>query len=332
MTRVIALRSVDEAQDVAQEWGCLHAGGASDIFTSPAWCLASWRAFPDLGTPLLLIAFDGAGALLGALPLTNGPLGPAWAASPLGDEHDVRVRRDQPARDVVSALVRSVPRVAERGRTVLRDVRPGGLLACAATSRRGCPAPVVHLNDPDPEFGAGGCLPGWSRKRRRTLRGARHRLEESGNVTVQRLADQASLAAILPAFARTRLAAWAARGRLSELPVMDRHPGFPEFLADAASSLAAQGRCLLARLNFDGEPLAQALFFRSPGADLLYMSTYQPTVARYGVSHLLLAEACQMAVADGVRILELGRGDEPYKFALGARTRYLRNVVLPPVP
>ncbi|MDQ3762488.1 MAG: GNAT family N-acetyltransferase [Actinomycetota bacterium] len=332
MTRVIALRSLDEAQDVAQEWAHLHADGASDIFTSPAWCLASWRALPDLGGPSLLIALEDAGMLLGVVPLTNGPLGTTWAASPLGDEHDLRVRGDQPSQEAVSALLRSVPWMVESGQTMLTDVRPGGLLARAATSRRGCPAPVVCLNDPDPEFGALGCLPGWSCKRRRALRSARRRLEESGTVTVQRLADPASLAAALPAFARTRLASWTARGRLAELPVMDRHPGFPEFLTYTGSSLAAQGQCLLARLNLDGEPLAQALFFRFPGADLLYMSTYQLSAARYSPSHLLLAESAQRAVADGVRVLELGRGDEPYKFVLGAQARYLRNVVLPPVP
>ncbi|MGH3907124.1 MAG: GNAT family N-acetyltransferase [Pseudonocardiaceae bacterium] len=330
MTRVITLGSVHEAQDVAQEWGRLHVGGSSDIFTSPAWCLAGWRAFPDLGTPLLLIALDGAGVLLGALPLTNGPLGPSWPGSPLGDEHDVRVRRDQPVPGVVSALLRAVPRVAEAAETVLTDARPGGLLARAAISRPGSAAPVVHLNDPDPEFDALACVPGWSRERRRTLRSARRRLEESGKVTLQCMADQATLVATLPVFARIRLASWAARGRLCELPVMDRHPRFPEFLADVGSNLAVEGRCLLGRLDLDGEPLAQALFFRSPGADLLYMSTYQPTAARHSPSHLLLAEAARMAVAGGVRVMELGRGDEPYKFALGAQTRYLRNVVLAP--
>lgn len=330
VTDVIALRSVDEAQDVAKEWGRLHAGGSSDIFTSPAWCLASWRAFPDRGTPLLLIALDGAGKLLGALPLTNGPLGPTWAGSPLGDEHDVRVRRDQFAQGVASALLRSIPREAQAGKTVLTDVRPGGLLTCAAMSQPGCPAPVMNLNDPDPDFGALGCLPGWSRERWRTLRSARRRLEVSGRVTVQRLTEQPTLAAALPAFARIRLASWRARGRLYELPAMDRHPSFPTFLADAGSSLAAEGRCVLGSLNLDGEPIAQALFFRSPGADLLYMSTYQLAAARYGPSHLLLAEAAQMAISDGVRVIELGRGDEPYKFALGAHTRYLRNVVVGP--
>jgi len=119
------------------------------------------------------------------------------------------------------------------------------------------------------------------------------------------------------ATARSRLAAWEQRGRLSELPVMDRHPHFPELLADAGSRLATEGRCLLACLRLDEEPIAQALYFRSPGADLLYMSTYQPTMAQYSPSHVLLSEAVLVAVAEGVRTLELGRGDEEYKFARG---------------
>ncbi len=213
---------------------------------------------------------------------------------------------------------------------VLADVRPGGVLTGAAAHQRGCPAPVVHLCEPDEEFGALACLPGWSRERRRTLRSAWRRLERSGDLTVVRVADPVSLAAALPVFARSRLASWAHRGRLAELPAMDRHPRFPEFLADVGSSLATQGRCLLVCLDLDGESLAQALFFRLPGADLLYMSTYLPKVARFSSSHLLLAEAARMAVAEGVRVVELGRGDEPYKFALGAQPRYLRDVRLAP--
>jgi CelD/BcsL family acetyltransferase involved in cellulose biosynthesis len=111
---------------------------------------------------------------------------------------------------------------------------------------------------------------------------------------------------------------------------MDRHPRFPEFFADAGRGLAASRRCLLVRLDLDGESLAEGLFFRSPGADLLYMSSYQPKAARFGPSHLLLAEAARMAMAEGVRVVELGRGDEPYKFGLGAQPRYLRDVILTP--
>jgi CelD/BcsL family acetyltransferase involved in cellulose biosynthesis len=330
MIRVVAVGSLAEAGAVADEWDGMRAAGASDVFTSSAWCLAGWRAFPDLGSPLLLLAVDGSGVLLGALPLTAGPKDPAWAASPLGDEHDLRIHPEVPTPAVGSALLRSAPRTSRDGETLLRDVRPGGILAGLARSHAGCPAPFVRLRGPDEEFGALACLPGWSRKRRRTLRSARRHLETVGTVSIQRLTESHLLAEALPNFARSRLGAWKRRGRLAELPAMDRHPHFPEFLGEAGSRLAAGGRCVLLRLLLDDEPLAQALFFRASGADLLYMSTYDPAMTPYSPSHLLIAEAARLAVDDGVRILELGRGDERYKFVLGAEPRHLRDVVLGP--
>jgi CelD/BcsL family acetyltransferase involved in cellulose biosynthesis len=50
-------------------------------------------------------------------------------------------------------------------------------------------------------------------------------------------------------------------------------------------------------------------------------------MARYGPSHLLLAEVAAAAFTEGVRVIELGRGDEPYKFDLGAQQRYLRDLL-----
>lgn len=38
-----------------------------------------------------------------------------------------------------------------------------------------------------------------------------------------------------------------------------------------------------------------------------------------------------MAVEEGVRTIELGRGDEPYKFDLGAEPRCLQDLALPVV-
>lgn len=59
------------------------------------------------------------------------------------------------------------------------------------------------------------------------------------------------------------------------------------------------------------------------------MSAFDPELAVYCPSHLLLAEAAANAVADGVDMIEMGRGDEPYKFDLGASRRYLRDLVSP---
>lgn len=145
---------------------------------------------------------------------------------------------------------------------------------------------------------------------------------------MDRLTDPLSLAAALPTFVTQRLSAWQDRRRLHELPAMDRHPCFAGFLTEVGAGLGLQGRCLLTRIKLDGEPIAQSLMFRTSGADLLYMSTYRPEMARYSPSHLLLAEAANTAVGEGIRVIEMGRGGEPYKFDLGALPRRLRDLTL----
>jgi hypothetical protein len=53
----------------------------------------------------------------------------------------------------------------------------------------------------------------------------------------------------------------------------------------------------------------------------LRISMYQRNIL------LLLAEIAAAAFAEDVRFIELGRGDEPYKFDLGAEQRHLRDLL-----
>ncbi|MGH8934495.1 MAG: GNAT family N-acetyltransferase [Egibacteraceae bacterium] len=328
MTSVVLLTTIDEVESLMPEWERLQAGGASGIYTSPAWCLAAWRNFPDLGTPYVAAAVANDGTLLGVLALTVNRGRLSWPGRSLGDEHDARVLSDSADREMTIALVHAVIRRWSSHPTVLTDVRPEGVLTGVVNSSPGCPAPILPLHEEDLEFGALGCIPGWSRKRRRGLRSARTRLVQQGTITVERLLDSRALAAALPTFVTKRLSAWNDRERLHELPAMDRHPRLPQFLTDVGRDLSSQRRCFLAQIKLDGEPIAQSLMFRTSAADLLYMSTYRPEMARYSPSHLLLADIACTAVAEGVRVIEMGRGDEPYKFDLGAVPRHLRDLAL----
>lgn len=322
--------SIAEAGALAPRWQRLPAAGASAIYTSSAWCLMAWKAFPDLGPPRLVTVMDS-GTLLGLLPLTsesNGN-GLSWAGWPLGDEHDARIGPSACRQEeIAAALLYGAATATSAGTTPrLPDVRSASVLTRVAGSRPGSPAPILRLGEPDTPFGPLACIPGWSRDRRRQLRSARRRLAEAGTVAFERISEPAQLAAALPRFVEARLAAWRHRGRLEELPAMDRHVNFPDFIASVASELSSRDQCYLAVISLDGDPVAQSLLFRTLGADLLYMSTYRPDATRYGPSHLLLAEIAAAAVAEGVRVIELGRGDEPYKFDLGAERRYLRDLL-----
>jgi CelD/BcsL family acetyltransferase involved in cellulose biosynthesis len=202
-------------------------------------------------------------------------------------------------------------------------VRAGSPLAQIADSYPGCSSPVPHLTFPDTEFGALSCLPDLSPQRRRNLRRARNGLHGLGDVRLDRLTNPEKLAVSLPGFVKERIASWRQRGRLSELPNMDRHPSFSDFLAEVGYALAKEGRCFLARLCVDGNPIAQNLFFRAHDTNLMYMTTYRVEFARFSPSHLLLAEIAQQSVKEGNRMIETGRGDEVYKFDLGAEARHL---------
>lgn len=324
--QVAIVEDIDTCERLLPAWRGLDAGGASSIFTSPWWALSSWRHFPDLGHPQLLLASEPDGSVTSILPLTAGPEKITWAGSPLGDEHDVQVRNAaRPA--AAEALMDSARKLVDPGQTLtLCDVRPDGVLARLGIARQGCPAPTLPLAEADTEFGDLACIPGWSRTRRRGLRSRRAMLHGTGRVTVERFSDPVGLSDMLPRFVEARLAAWAERGRLDELPVMDRHPGFPLFIAESAAGLAMAGKCYLGWLCFNDQPIAQALYFRTRHSDLLYMSTFDERFAKYSPSHLLLAAMADLAWREGRRVIELGRGDEPYKFDHGAVARFLQDV------
>lgn len=332
MTLTVAVTdNIADAAALAPQWERLRAVGASAIYTSPAWCLTAWKAFPDLGSPRLVTVVNN-GTLLGLLPLTWDGSGTgdslSWAGWPLGDEHDARIGPACRQDEVAAALLNGVAAASGAATTPrLPDVRSASVLTMVAGSQAGCPAPILQLREPDSQFGPFACLPGWSRDRRRRLRSARRRLADTGTVEVERITEPSRLADALPRFVTARIDAWRQRGRLGELPVMDRHACFPDFITAVACELGAHGQCYLAAISVDGDPVAQSLLFRARGADLLYMSSYRPDMARFGPSHLLLAEIAAAAVADGVRVIELGRGDEPYKFGLGADRRYLRDLL-----
>lgn len=330
MIRTALYETVDGIQRLASAWDRLEARGCSGIFTSSAWAIAAWRHFPDLGQPRLVAAFSGTGELVGVMPLTLGQQGPSWAGSPLGDEHDVQIHPKQDPQNIGRLLVDGALRLPVQPRVVrLTDVRHGGTLSSlAARTSAGCPAPVLRLDGPDPEFGELACIRGWSRHRRRGLRSQKRMLEQLGHVRMDRVINPRQLTDVLPLFVQQRLQAWDRRGRLDQLPVMDCHPSLADFLVDVATRLSARGLCFLARLLLDDSPIAQALYFRAPSADLLYMSTYSDQLTRYSPSHLLLAASAATAVSEDVRVIELGRGDEPYKFDHGAELRHLDEILL----
>lgn len=314
-----------EIINLESDWRETRALGMSDIFTSPEWCQAAWQFLPELGFPRLLTAHDDAGNLGAVLPLSASRGGLVCAGSPLGDEHDVRIVAS--SSPMAGRIVMEVmARARDEAPLQLRDLRANGVLANTLTTCPGCPAPTLELSPPAANVGVLPAVLGESRQRHRALVRRRRELNKLGVVTIDRVTDPGSLRNAVATFVTDRLDAWRQRGRLHELPHADRLPRFREFLSAVAAGLARRGQCFLTQLLLDDRPLARALYFRRKQTDLLYMSTYEQEYSWYSASHLLLIESAAIAAQEGITTIELGRGDEPYKFNLGARIRYLREL------
>jgi len=318
-------------------WDRLQGPGITTVFGSSPWALAAWRHLPLLGDPLVIAAFINR-KLVGLLPLAvvprpNGGRLLRWAGSPLTDKCDALVASGQ--QDVaVDSLLRGVRSVLDvRDALHLGELDCDGLLAAALSHpdlrgtyglilkrRKGDASPIVRMErDGTPDTR-------WPSARQRQWDNRRRWLGRQGSLRFIRHASADDLANEIPAFVRRRLDRWSQRGRLHELPDVEREEGFEDFLTQCCVQLARRGHCYLTHLVLDDAPIASDLYFRCVGVDLLYMRTYDPHWSGASPGHLLFQDSAAIAFSEGVKAIELGRGDEPYKYRLGAVDATLLDV------
>jgi CelD/BcsL family acetyltransferase involved in cellulose biosynthesis len=109
---------------------------------------------------------------------------------------------------------------------------------------------------------------------------------------------------------------------------MDSH--MEQYFMDMARNLADTGLLDLAILEVDGEPASAYMSFRYNDRLYLYNSGYSPRFASYSAGVALLAYRIHKAILQGIRYFDFLRGDEPYKYAFGAKDTYVyRAVCLP---
>src|SRR2546428_616592 len=93
-----------------------------------------------------------------------------------------------------------------------------------------------------------------------------------------------------------------------------------------APSLAARGWLRLGLLRVDGDDAAVLFAFAYEGTLSLYNAAYDPALAGLSVGIVAHANAIRSAIADGLHTYDLLRGDEPYKYDLGADDHWLLRV------
>lgn len=96
-----------------------------------------------------------------------------------------------------------------------------------------------------------------------------------------------------------------------------------EMEAFFADLLDVEGACLDLLTPEGGEPVAAAFGFRDDQAYYLYNSAYDPAASAASPGVMLVDLLVRRCLAEGLARLDLLKGDEAYKFRLGARARPL---------
>lgn len=305
------------------EWDEL-AVASSRPYCSPAWMLAWWRCVAPDGARLRAVAVsDESGALVGLAPFWVGGrrsivshyrlLG-AGVASPVeplarpGAEREV-------AEVVASVLSRARPRPAVVALDGVSSESPWPALLCACWPgrrppriRRGesRPTPTVDLSFESYEA--------WFAARRshfrQQMRRYRRRIEEQGGrFLVPETLDEAKPR--LDAFARLHEARWSERGGSAAL-----NARIEKMLVEVARDLIGDGRFRLWCIDVDGRTVSAHLFLSAGSRVSYWLGGFDRDWKTHSPAIQAVLAGIEDGFARGDRVIDMGPGDQEYKYRL----------------
>ena len=311
--------------DAEKEWAALLPRCATDtVFVTPWWQRTWWRCFGADYDLRLLVVEDG-GATLGFAPLVQQDGALAFLGdTDLFDYHDFIVPRgaEQPFYDAVLDYLAGSGAASLDLKSVPQD-SPTLALLPAAAERRGFAveleredvAPVAELPATWDEFVAG-----LGKKYRHELRRKLRRLDAAGGHALRMCAPD-DLRACLDEFFPLHRAS-------SPEKAAFWNPAREKFFVDVLAEAAARDVLRLAVLELNGERPAMCVNFDYGSSCLLYNSGYDPAFARLSVGLLNKALTIKWAIASGKRVFDFLRGDERYKYELGAVDRWVYRLTV----
>jgi CelD/BcsL family acetyltransferase involved in cellulose biosynthesis len=165
-------------------------------------------------------------------------------------------------------------------------------------------------------------LASLGKKDRHELRRKIRRLFESGAaVDLQVLSEQADVVGAMDDFLELHT-----RSRQDKTDFMT--PEMAMFFRRMASALSAEGLIRLFMLRINNRPAAAVLCFDAGDYLYMYNSGYDPEFSNLSVGLVSKALCLRWAIENGMRGLDFLRGDESYKYDLGARDQQIYRLVL----
>jgi CelD/BcsL family acetyltransferase involved in cellulose biosynthesis len=287
----------------------------ASIFLTPEWIAVAREH--DSAEAVTLAVDDPPGGIAALARDADGTL--RFAGGELTDEQDV-VAPSGAERSVATAVARWI--AGEAPRRVRLEFVPEDaptLEAMAAVlGERGYRAQRSRLIT-SPRLG----LPrdfetyvqSLGKRERHELRRKIRRLENATKTTFRWATDAERGAALDRFFALHRHS----RGEKADFMT----PDVERFFRDIADALAPLGRLRLGVLRAHDEDAAVLFAFAYRGTLALYNAAYDPALASLSIGIVSHAWTIREAIAERFDTYDLLRGDEPYKYDLGGKDRWL---------
>jgi len=305
----------------ASQWDALRARPPASLNLSREWAAAA-LATTDIDAQPRLLAIRRRDRLVGLLPLVLRSRGGGPILGFIGAPHnDLTDLLTLPGEERAAAAVTlEFLGTWERGTVIdLEDLDPLGTLAIHGQDRRvlewsaSTGAPKIDLRQPWTSIA--------SPRLAKRISTSMERLRAAHSVEIS-LERGASTVAALPAFISCREARLKAKGRPLDLPPLP-------LLEDVVGRLAPSGRCALVELRIDGELAAADLYLLDPPVGMMWLRALERKWQKHLSGHLLLYATVKLLGKEGYEVLDLGRGEEPYKFEFGAEARLLLRATRP---
>jgi CelD/BcsL family acetyltransferase involved in cellulose biosynthesis len=177
-------------------------------------------------------------------------------------------------------------------------------------------SPGIELTDTWDDY-----VSGLNKKDRHELRRKLRRLERSCEINHVEYCTPEDITANLDEFVRLH--------RMSTPDKAEFMTDYrEEFFRAVVINLAKVGVSHLYFLEVDGVRAATSICFVHGDSQLVYNSGYDPEHRALSVGLLNHAMTIKLAIENGVRYFDFLRGDESYKYHLGAHDRSLYNLVI----
>jgi CelD/BcsL family acetyltransferase involved in cellulose biosynthesis len=177
-------------------------------------------------------------------------------------------------------------------------------------------APGVELPPSWDEY-----LAGLRKKDRHELRRKMRRLEAAGELEQRVFSTASDIDANFIEFVR-----------LHKLSTPEKNefltPERESFFRTVTRYLAREGRVRMYFTSLSGVTVATSLCHEVEGRRFVYNSGYDPEYSRLAVGLLNHALFIKSSIAEGISYADFMRGDERYKYHLGARDRIISRLVI----